>query len=180
MQSACPAVEQHVPGAFADWRTLREAGRTLCVSVGINPQVWQEAVGILGPDLAVAAVAVTVQKSELGAVAKPGAYLRTLAQRGRDGKLHISRSLFALAKSGHAADIGDDMGSLEAPEFPAMGSIAYTHWQDVVRNNADAPAPDCDIVARAFRGWAKTRGIDLTAPNIEKVFAGFCKKWRVN
>jgi replication initiation protein RepC len=180
MQSACPAVEQYVPGAFADWRTLREAGRTLCVSVGINPQVWQEAVGILGPDLAVAAVAVTVQKSELGAVSKPGAYLRTLAQRGRDGKLHISRSLFALAKSGQAADIGDDMGSLETPEFPAMGSIAYTHWRDVVRNNAPAPAPDCDTVARAFRGWAKTRGIDLTAPNIEKVFAGFCKKWRVN
>jgi len=180
MQSACPAVEEHVPGAFANWRTLREAGRTLCVAAGINPQVWQEAVGILGPDLAVAAVAVTVQKSGLGFVSKPGAYLRTLAQRGRDGKLHISRSLFALAKSGQPADLGAEIGSLEAPEFPAMGSIAYTHWRDVVRKNAPPPAPDCDTVARAFRGWVKTRGIDLTAPNIEKVFAGFCRNWRVN
>jgi replication initiation protein RepC len=180
MQSACPAVEQHVPGAFANWRTLREAGWTLCVSVGINPQVWQEAVGILGPDVAVAAVAVTVQKLGLGTVTKPGAYLRTLAQRGRDGKLHISRSLFALAKSGQDADIAVDAASFETPEFPATGSITYTSWQDVVRKHAPAPTPDSDTVARAFRGWAKTRGIDLTAPNIEKVFAGFCRKWRVN
>ncbi len=181
MQSACPAVEQHVPGAFANWRTLRESGRTLCVAVGINPQVWQEAVGILGPDLAVAAVAVTVQKSGLGVVSKPGAYLRTLAQRGRDGKLYISRSLFALAKSGQDSDVaGEASALLEAPEFPATGSISYTHWQDVVRQHAPAPTPDSDTVARAFRGWAKTRGIDLTAPNIEKVFAGFCRKWRVN
>jgi replication initiation protein RepC len=181
MKSACPAVEDYAPGAFANWRTLREAGRTLCVSVGINPQVWQEAVGILGADLAVAAVAVTVQKTGLGTVAKPGAYLRTLTQRGRDGKLHISRSLFALAKSGQEADMLDVEAVAPAlPEFPASGSIVYSHWQDVVRNHAPAPTPDSDTVARAFRAWAKARGIDLTAPNIEKIFAGFCRKWRNN
>lgn len=66
------------------------------------------------------------------------------------------------------------------PEFPASGSIVYSHWQDVVRNHAPAPTPDSDTVARAFRAWAKARGIDLTAPNIEKIFAGFCRKWRNN
>jgi replication initiation protein RepC len=42
------------------------------------------------------AVAVTFQKTTVNGVAKPGAYLRTLVQRGHAGQLFLSRSLFAM------------------------------------------------------------------------------------
>ncbi|MGE3896986.1 MAG: plasmid replication protein RepC [Variibacter sp.] len=178
VQSACPAVKDFAPDAFSNWRALRDSGRVLCGAVGINPQVWQEAQGILGVDLAAAAVALTVQRSSAGVVAKPGAYLRTLVQRGRDGKLHLSRSLFALAKSGEPENAAP--AAVVTLTFPAQGSISYGPWVAVVREHAPKPTPDIDAVANAFRRWARERNIDLTAPNIERVFAGFCRKWRAN
>jgi len=106
VQDACPKVATYVPQAFDSWSTLRDSGRDLCGAAGINPQVWQEALGVLGADLAVAALAVTIQKHEVGLVAKPGAYLRTLIQRGRDGELHVSRSLFGMAQAGYSGGRG--------------------------------------------------------------------------
>lgn len=182
VQAACPAVRDFAPGAFADWRAFRASGQVLCVAAGINPQVLQEAQAVLGPDLAASALAITVQRSNAGVVAKPGAYLRRLVQRGRDGELHLSRSLFALAKSGdqQTASSGLAPAAVVTATFPASGTIGYGPWADVVRDHAPKPTPDVDTVANAFRSWAKTRNVDLTAPNIERVFARFCRKWRVN
>ena len=182
VQAACPAVRDFAPDAFANWRAFRASGQILCAAAGINPQVLQEAQAILGPDLAASALAITVQRSNTGAVAKPGAYLRTLVQRGRDGELHLSRSLFALAKAGEpAVRLGATMpAAIVTPSFPATGSIAYGAWADTVREHAPRPTPDIDSVANAFRRWAKEKNIDLTAPNIERVFAGFCRRWRMN
>lgn len=180
VRDACPKLEDVSPGIFDSWSTLRESGHNLCVATGINPQVWQDAQHTLGPDLAVAAVAVTVQKADLGLVENPGAYLRTLVKRGRTGELHISRSLFAMAKgpNGSAADVEP----LEAPifaAFPSGGSISFSSWGDVVREHAPKPTPDVDIVADAFRRWTTDRGIDLTSPNIERILISFCRKWRM-
>ncbi|AEI04450.1 replication protein C (plasmid) [Afipia carboxidovorans OM5] len=182
VQAACPAVREFAPDAFTDWRAFRASGQVLCAAAGINPQVLQEAQAILGPDLAASALAITVQRSNSGAVAKPGAYLRTLVQRGRDGELHLSRSLFALAKAGEPPT---GLSAVAAPvsvtpTFPASGSIAYSAWAEAVREYAPKPTPDVDSVANAFRRWARDKNLDLTAPNIERVFAGFCRKWRMN
>jgi len=97
IKAACPALSEYIPGVFDDWSRLRGSGHDLCRLASINPQVWQEALSVLGANLAVAALAVTLQKSSDGHVAKPGAYMRTLVQRGRSGQLHISRSLFGMA-----------------------------------------------------------------------------------
>lgn len=99
VRDACPALHDFVPQALTNWAALRASGHDLCRLASINPQVWQEATSILGPDLAIAALAVTVQKSCDGLVSKPGAYLRTLVQRGRAGQLRISRSLFAMVQA---------------------------------------------------------------------------------
>lgn len=181
VRDACPKLGDISPGIFDSWMALREGGRGLCLASGINPQVWQEAYNTLGADLAVAAVAVTVQKAGLGLVSKPGAYLRTLVQRGKEGELHISRSLFALAKSaGGGFTHGQQADCLEVEAFPSSGSISFSAWGDIVRENAPKPTPDVDMVAEAFRRWAKDRNIDLTSPNIERVLISFCRKWRMN
>ena len=182
VQAACPSVRDFAPDAFADWRAFRASGQVLCAAAGINPQVLQEAQAVLGPDLAASALAITVQRSNAGVVAKPGAYLRRLVQRGRDGELHLSRSLFALAKSGEAENgsAGPAPAAIVTPTFPPSGSISYSAWAAVVREHAEKPTPDVDTVGNAFRSWAKAKNIDLTAPNIEKVFAGFCRKWKIN
>ena len=181
VQDACPKLATYVPGAFDSWSSLRESGRELCGSAGINPQVWQEAVGVLGADLAIAALAVTVQKHDAGIVSKPGAYLRTLVQRGRDGELHISRSLFGMAQAGYSG-----AGEMPPPAvkdvepFPSSGATRWTRWADVVREHAPKPTPDVDIVGQAFQRWTRERNIDLTSPNIERIFIGFCRKGKLN
>lgn len=186
VRDACPTVAGYVPAALDSWSTLRDSGREIAVAAGINPHVWQEAQSILGPDIAVAALAVTVQKTEMGLVAKPGAYMRRLSQLGRDGELHISRSLFGLAQASGGGAGERDGGASVAIEprrpsraFPADGSISFTAWEDVIRTHAPRPTPDLNMVASAFRRWADERDIDLTSPNIEKILAAFCRKWKV-
>ena len=186
VRDACPTVADFVPAALDSWSTLRDSGREIAMAAGINPQVWQEAQSILGPDIAVAALAVTVQKTEMGLVAKPGAYMRRLSQLGRDGELHISRSLFGLAQTSRGpAGRGPGISVAEAEPrkptraFPADGSIAFSVWADVMRQHAPKPTPDLDMIASAFRRWADERDIDLTSPNIEKILVAFCRKWKV-
>lgn len=181
VQDACPKIATYVPHAFDSWSALRESGRDLCGAAGINPQVWQEAIGVLGTDLAVAALAVTIQKHDVGLVSKPGAYLRTLTQRGRDGELHVSRSLFGMAQAvrGRVAD-APAAAVKEVVPFPSSGTVRWSKWEEVIRNNAPRPTPDLDIVADAFRRWTRDAKIDLTSPNIEVVLIGFCRKWKLH
>ncbi|GHD23850.1 plasmid replication protein RepC [Tianweitania populi] len=178
VQSACPALRKHVPEIFETWTALRSSGRRLCIAAKINTQVWTEAESYLGPDAAIAALAVTMQRAEDGQVANPGAYLRTLIQRGRKGQLRISRSLFALADA-KAARLANH-ASRPAPSYRGfpLGPINWTAWADVVREHAPKPTPDMDVVADAFRSWCRKGNIDLAQPSIEKAFIGFCKKWR--
>lgn len=97
VRAACADVVHIIPDAFASWSTLRNAGPALRRLSSINPQVFNEAQNQLGPDLAITALAITVEHTARGSVLNPGAYLRSLLQRGQNGNLHLSRSLFALA-----------------------------------------------------------------------------------
>ena len=219
LRDACPAIEGAAPGALSHWQILRDSGHALCAGADINPQVFDEASNVLGPDIAIAATAVTVQKAAQGDIFKPGAYLRTLTKRGKAGELHIARSLHGLAAR-NAADhadnsIDDNSGNPSenrtigqegtpsqrpgavahddgargdgattppaapkfASPFPTAGSIAYSPWAEIVRNNAPEPVPDVDRVADAFRAFCNRHAIDTTSPNIRTVFTTFCRKW---
>lgn len=176
VRSACPALEKHLPKVFDSWAGLRQSGRALCASADINSQVWSEAETYLGPDSAIAALAVTMQRVDDGLVASPGAYFRTLVQRGRKGQLRISRSLFALADTKRRASRASESARL-GRGFP-RGAIAWTHWAGLVREHASRPTPDVEMVGEAFRAWCRRGNIDLSQPSIDKAFIGFCKKWR--
>lgn len=176
VRSACPALEKHLPHVFDSWAGLRQSGRALCAVAAINTQVWTEAETYLGADTAIAALAVTMQRADDGQVASPGAYLRTLVQRGRKGQLRIGRSLFALA------DVKSRTARPSEPVAPDRrfppGPIAWTAWADLVRADTPPPTLDVEIVAEAFRAWCRKGNIDLAQPAIDKAFIGFCKKWR--
>lgn len=178
VRSACPSLQEHIPEIFDSWTELRSSGRRLCVAATINTQVWTEAETYLGPDGAIAALAVTMQRAEDGQVANPSAYLRTLVQRGREGQLRISRSLFALADAKGASI--PRKGSLPVQPYRGfpLDPINWTVWADLVRSHAPKPTPDVETVADAFRSWCREGNIDLAQPSIEKAFIGFCKKWR--
>lgn len=179
VQSACPALQKHIPDIFNNWTALRSAGRRLCALATINTQVWTEAETYLGADTAIVALAVTMQRADDGQVANPGAYLRTLVQRGRRGQLWISRSLFALA--GAKAAIVQTQASHPAMPYGGfpLERISWSSWADLVRVHAPKPTPDVETVADAFRSWCRKGNIDLAQPSIEKAFIGFCKKWRL-
>lgn len=183
VRDTCPTLTNFDPDIFNNWHTLRDSGHNLCVSSGINPQVWQEALEYLGRDIAIAALAVTIQKTDLGLVEKPGAYMRALVRKGCTGDLHISRSLYSMLKM-RADPLPDDVDDRDPPReakvFPESGSIAYGSWANVVRQHTPKPTPDVDIVADSFRNWTRKTNLDLTSPNIERVFTSFCKKWRMN
>lgn len=119
VKDACPHAADFIPDAFASWAAFRSHVDTMCRITSINPQVLEEARMFLGADLAAVAVALTLQKSSVGSVAKPGAYLRSLVQRGRAGELHLSRSLFALlnVRSRPAAGVKGDRTAYIACEF---------------------------------------------------------------
>ncbi|WP_298966901.1 plasmid replication protein RepC [uncultured Roseibium sp.] len=183
VRDTCPALTSCDPHIFNNWHTLRDSGHNLCVSSGINPQVWQEALEYLGRDIAIAALAVTIQKTDQGLVEKPGAYMRALVRKGCTGDLHISRSLYSMLKM-RADALPSVDGARDTPReakvFPESGSIAYGSWADVVRQHTPKPTPDVDIVAGRFRNWTRKTNLDLTSPHIERVFTSFCKKWRMN
>ena len=193
LETACPEATEFVPDCFENWNNLRGAAKTLCLAVGINPQVLAEAQEALGPELAAAAVALILQKYGMNLIGKPGAYLRELTKRGRTGELAISRSLFGLANNLEASaeevsseNLGEDpLSELDISHetplpFPASGSIKQSPWAEIAREFAPQHNPDLDALAKGFRLAIKSAGLSLGAANIEDYFKSFCKKWRMN
>ena len=54
-----------------------------------NPQVYRQAVEVLGHDLAIVALALTAERNANGSVANPGGYLRELTNRSCRGTLRL-------------------------------------------------------------------------------------------
>ncbi|NTJ35994.1 replication protein C [Agrobacterium rhizogenes] len=99
LRSAFGHLFEMVPEVFGHWAVFRSSGGLLCRLCYINPQVYQEAMEVLGQDLAIVALALTAERNANGSVSNPGGYLRELVNRGRQGTLRLSRSLFGMAAS---------------------------------------------------------------------------------
>ncbi|WP_245372434.1 plasmid replication protein RepC [Rhizobium leguminosarum] len=99
LRSAFVHLSEMVPELFDHWAAFRSSGGLLCRLCYVNPQVYQEAVKVLGQDLAIAALALTAERSANGSVSNPGGYLRELVNRSRKGTLRLSQSLLGMAAS---------------------------------------------------------------------------------
>jgi replication initiation protein RepC len=99
LRSAFVHLSEMVPEIFDHWAAFRSSGGLLCRLCYVNPQVYQEAVEVLGQDLAIAALALTAERNANGSVSNAGGYLRELVNRSRKGILRLSRSLFGMAAS---------------------------------------------------------------------------------
>lgn len=64
-----------------------------------------------------------------------------------------------------------------ASAFPA-GSIAYSTWAGIARQEMPQPQRDVDLVAADFRRWCERKGISLDAPGQEQRFRTFCRNSR--
>lgn len=60
--------------------------------------------------------------------------------------------------------------------FPASGTIHYSQWSDIAKQEMPRPWQDLDVVAGQFRAWAESRSIRLDSSGIEKAFRGFCRQ----
>ena len=68
----------------------------------------------------------------------------------------------------------DPVSGVSGP-FPA-GTISFTPWAEIARQELPLPRRDVDLVAGEFRQWCASRNIALNAGTIEKTFRGFCRK----
>lgn len=62
--------------------------------------------------------------------------------------------------------------------FPKDGSISFSQWGDIARNNLPSPLPDVDIVAQNFRNWLIAKAIPYNSSKITDYFKGFCLKYK--
>lgn len=70
-----------------------------------------------------------------------------------------------------------NLGNMDS--FPKEGSISYSKWGVIAREEQFAPVRDIDLVANDFRYWCLSKAIPLESKNIEKTFRTFCKNQHI-
>ncbi len=81
---ACPDVGAYARHGIGHWRDFLGAALLARASLGIGPTVWTGAVGVMGEETAAIVVAAILQRGT--AIAAPGAYLRDLTDKAREGR----------------------------------------------------------------------------------------------
>jgi replication initiation protein RepC len=100
LRVSAPLREQ-ILTARPTWSDVVDAADRVRPHLGISRAAWIEACQTLGRYQAATAVAVIAAKRNC--IRSPGGYLRGMIARGRDGELHLLRSLYGLAETRDAA-----------------------------------------------------------------------------
>lgn len=96
---ACPALQDH--GAPRTEAELVSLARFLRGSIGAHPSAWDEAVKLIGPVRAAAAVALVLQlhtddvESGANHIRNPGGYFRAMVRMIGDRKIHLETEMLA-------------------------------------------------------------------------------------
>ncbi|MBK8176989.1 MAG: replication protein C [Rhodospirillales bacterium] len=91
-----PPLQDQLLTPCPTWSDIVDAANRLRHQLGISRAAWIDACHALGRYQAATAVAIIAAKRET--IRSPGGYLRGMIARGRDGELHLLRSLHGLAE----------------------------------------------------------------------------------
>jgi replication initiation protein RepC len=91
-----PELKSYLLTALPSWADIVEAANTLRQQLGISRPAWIDACQAMGRYQAATAVAVIAAKGET--IRSPGGYLRGMTSRAQNGELHLSNSLWGLAR----------------------------------------------------------------------------------
>lgn len=81
--TACPDVLPYAEKRVSDWTSFVQLMARIAPMTGIDPSTWQEACRAMGPENAATTLAGIVQN--VGTIRSPGAYLRSLSRKAREG-----------------------------------------------------------------------------------------------
>ena len=93
---ASPELKPYLFTTSPSWADIVEAADGLRQQLGISRPAWIDACQTMGRYQAATAVAVIAAKGE--AIHSPGGYLRGMIDRAQNGELHLSNSLWGLAR----------------------------------------------------------------------------------
>ena len=93
--SACPEIAPYAEGGqIQTWRDLAAAVDRARPSMGVSPSAWQEAVEVMGLQIASIVLAAILQRAEH--IRSRGGYLRDLTERARAQKFSVWPMITAL------------------------------------------------------------------------------------
>ena len=91
-----PDLKSYILTASPSWADIVEAANGLRQQLGISRPAWIDACQAMGRYQAATAIAVIAAKRET--IHSPGGYLRGMISRAQNGELHLSNSLWSLAR----------------------------------------------------------------------------------
>src|SRR5512132_3724608 len=91
-----PELKPYILTASPNWADIIEAADGLRQQLGISRPAWIDACQAMGRYQAATAVAVIAAKRQT--IRSPGGYLRGMIDRAQNGELHLSNSLWGLAR----------------------------------------------------------------------------------
>jgi replication initiation protein RepC len=97
---ACPDILPYAQGHIRSWHELIAAASQVRPMMGVSPDAWAEAQRIMGAEVAAITLAAVLQR--VGAIQKPGAYLRNLTERAANGQFSPGPMIMALLSPANA------------------------------------------------------------------------------
>lgn len=95
---ACPDLVPYAQGRLSGWRDLVATAAQVRGMMGISPSAWDEAMHVMGPEVAAITVAAMLQRFDR--IANPGGYLRALSAKAATGGFSPGPMVMALLQDG--------------------------------------------------------------------------------
>lgn len=101
---ACPAWKSYYAGRIVNEEDMVRAAEMLRPSLGAHPDAWKEAVGLVGPAAAAAAIFLVLQRydddvsSGANRIANPGGYFRSFVRTIAERKINLPFELQAMMR----------------------------------------------------------------------------------
>jgi len=91
---ACPDLVPYAQGRLSGWRDLVATAAQVRGMMGISSSAWEEAMHVMGAEVAAITVAAMLQRFDR--IANPGGYLRALSAKAATGRFSPGPMVMAL------------------------------------------------------------------------------------